>query len=360
MAKKEIFNLKKRIVLEILIGIIILLFFSQYKYKILSRDRLVVAVEQNGVKRLHFLVKFKLVNQDMLDEALVDTCLYDDYDMFKFLLDNGANPKTTIKSQGFTLTEAASLHSTEKILNLLNLEGIKKDYNEILYWAVYNNNFKDVKEAISKGADANNSLGRDESLLNFALKNKNKEMAQYLIDNGANVNWKGQSGETILFIQTRYGNVEMIKLLIDNGANVNVDVNGTNSFQLALDSGSTEMIKLFIKAGAKTVEGKKLSLGDISLNGLENIDFILESKEKFTNDEINEFLVRIVEENRTELMEKLIKSKLDLNMSKDKGQNLIVTAYNNKSIEMLKLILANNKRFNISEIDKEAMTKYIK
>lgn len=357
MTRKE--NLKRRIILEILIGIIIILSFSQYKYRILSKDRLIMAVEQNGIRRLHFLVKFKLVNQSMLDEALVDTCLYDDYEMFKFLLDNGANPKTTIKSQGFTLTEAASLHSTEKILNLLNLEGIKKDYNEILYWAVYKNNFKDVKEAISKGADANNSLGRDESLLNFALTNKNKEIAQYLIDNGANVNWKGQSGETILFIQTRYGNVEMVKLLIDNGANINVDVNGTNSFQLALDSGSTEMIKLFIKAGAKTVEGKKLSLGDIRLNGLENIDFILESKEKFTNDEISEFLVRIVEENRTELMEKLIKSNLNFNMDKDKGQNLIVTAYNNKNIEMINLLLENNKKFNISEKDKQLTMELI-
>ena len=66
----------------------------------------------------------------------------------------------------------------------------KEQLNQKLFQAAENDNIKDVKALIEKGADVNAKDKEDISVLSLTAKNNFLNIAKFLIENGADVNAK--------------------------------------------------------------------------------------------------------------------------------------------------------------------------
>jgi ankyrin repeat protein len=69
-----------------------------------------------------------------------------------------------------------------------------------------------------------------------------------LIENGANVHACNIQGETPLHYASRYGSYKLVQELVNHNADLLlVNINGYNSFEVAINAGREEVIKYFIE-----------------------------------------------------------------------------------------------------------------
>ena len=126
--------------------------------------------------------------------------------------------------------------------------------NERLDEGIRNDNTKEVKEAISKGANVNVSIEDYGSPLTWASEKGYEKIVELLMSAGANVNAKKgrEFKETALAVASRKGYIKIVKLLLDKGADVNIrDKDGDTALSEAISGGGyIEIVKLLLDKGA--------------------------------------------------------------------------------------------------------------
>lgn len=108
------------------------------------------------------------------------------------------------------------------VLLVLPLAAILGNPNEFLFDAVNYDNLELVKALLQEGADPNLRNEFDDTVLMRAcVYNTGYEIAKLLITYGADVNARNTFGITALMNACESGNLDIIKLLIKKGAKVN-------------------------------------------------------------------------------------------------------------------------------------------
>ena len=166
-------------------------------------------------------------------------CDFGDLNFIKYLLNRGANKGIF---EGFAISIKKLKYDISDYIfnNIFNLENTRKALilyscknnnislfrylitfniqlnDEMLLFAIKNNNYEMVKGIINKGKNININ---NENIL-FAIKNNNYEMVKGIINKGKNINI---NNENILFaiIESELQNIDIFNLLIDNGMNIN-------------------------------------------------------------------------------------------------------------------------------------------
>lgn len=196
---------------------------------------------------------------DILDNIINDTnvdiqelyliaCQYNNIDNVKYFLSKGININTS-DSSGLTAIEIAVKNNSYDVINYLFNNGVaikgRKDsnYEDILCYAVENDNYEITKFLLEKYSD---SINIDKAL-SIAVEGNNLAL-KAMIETGVDVNYVFYEQSCVLSYACLFGNAECTKLLLDYGA----DVNGLYGEPLitAVQYSRTDCVKLLCDYGA--------------------------------------------------------------------------------------------------------------
>ena len=231
-----------------------------------------LAAEMGSLEMVKLLIE---AGADMDESnALINAIDYGRYDIFKYLVEQGADIIMETESE-WTPIQAA-----------LRAE-VKND--EII---------KYLKEH-----------GADEASLHVAVDINNIEGVKKLIKNGADVNAHGERGLTPLHIAAKKGNTNMCKLLLELGADTSLERNGECiiALELAVDSGDLDTVKVLLEK-ASFVEKSKGLYNAISKHNPEILKMILSSVEnplaliKHDGEMLDYYVVRFIRHDEMKIL----------------------------------------------------------
>lgn len=166
------------------------------------------------------------------------------------LLKYGANPNVKNKKGNTPLMDAAASNDTD-IVELLKSYGAKDTKETLLMLAVLDNDVKQVRELLKRGADPNSSSQEGWTPLLRAAQDKNLEIIRMLLDKGANINAKLKDGETPLRIAlSDKPDIEVMKFLLSKGADINAKDKDGETVLLYAIRFKPEFVKFLIDNGA--------------------------------------------------------------------------------------------------------------
>ena len=147
----------------------------------------------------------KIDDTKTLDEQLFDVILEDDLDMFKDLINKGANINAKNKVSGFYPIMLATIKGYKDIVELLIQNNAdlnvrdKEDFNAFLY-AIRDGHPDIAKMLLENGAGNVNDIETCWSPLHIAIDGAANNVAtmKFLLENGADVNIKSCMDETPL------------------------------------------------------------------------------------------------------------------------------------------------------------------
>src|SRR5678809_61138 len=133
-------------------------------------------------------------------------------------------------------------------ISALNAQTTSKTFE-----AVRNNDLKEVKSLLEKGADPNSADEDGDHLLMYATLYSSIDCMKILIEKGADINAKNNLDETALMWSVH--DIEKLKFLIANGADVNAKAKSGNTPLLiaSVGTGKYDAIKLLIDKGANVL-----------------------------------------------------------------------------------------------------------
>ncbi len=236
------------------------------------------------------LKKLITLNPEFNGVALDFSKLFDDNDLFDFLLDNGMPDNLT----GTRFDKCPLFYGAVKYGNLYALKKLyarnpayinkecKENFRKTpLTIAIDEENVSVIKFLLEKGANPMQKDWTGRVSINHTVFTKNPEeicklLIQYgadleymgyfgqtplmhavkldeyipamtYIQLGANVNARGKYGETPLYLAVKKENIPMIKLLIENGADPKAKYNGKSLLQYAQDEELSPMVIDYLK-----------------------------------------------------------------------------------------------------------------
>ena len=117
--------------------------------------------------------------------------------------------------------------------------------------AIVLGNFEIFKKLLQKGANPNLNVKGYHSPLCQAIFEEKEDIVSFLIENGADVNMVDGQNWTPITMAINRENIEILRILIQNNADVNmVDTVKCTPIFTAIDIGNMEMIELLIQNGA--------------------------------------------------------------------------------------------------------------
>lgn len=137
---------------------------------------------------------------------------------------------------------------TVPLIEDLVREGADVNWTEVLLWAVWRENFKDVRYLVKK---YQNFINWSEGKLLFAaVSRKRWEIADYLLDMGADASYKGSLAFGYA-VDLGLSDLTIFEKMVKNGATVNSDRNV--AVEYAARRGNKELVKWLLKSGC-TIE----------------------------------------------------------------------------------------------------------
>lgn len=217
------------------------------------------------------------------------------------------------------------------------------NYSLLLIEAVVKGNKKDVKEALSKGADINYEDNVGNTALMHAVFKHNISLVKILIEHGAEPN------ELSLKYAFEIKSYKIIKLLIKAGANPNIkNESGNTILDYALKISSNNFIKFLLKNNANP--NSQDNDGDTPLINAILGDYYQKVKFLLREDIASRIVKNFHGKNKIfsyKILKMLIKAGADVNIKNHKGDTaLAVLSKINSSIckryAKAKLLLKNN------------------
>lgn len=179
-------------------------------------------------------------------------------EMFKYLLDNGANPF-------YVPRDGKQAYSAMEIKNEKFKKYFPYDKNhqfredalaeingQLLLIAVKENRINDVKDILSrKNLNINSYNAGGIKALHIAVVNKNLDIIKLLLKNGVNPNSLSSQKITALHLAVLTNNMEIIEHLLNNKANPNIkSIKGNTALHLASKFKLYDVAKVLLKNGA--------------------------------------------------------------------------------------------------------------
>jgi ankyrin repeat protein len=124
-----------------------------------------------------------------------------------------------------------------------------------LWWrqGKYEQDYQEMEELVSAGANVNFKDDEDNSPLSYAAKYDRCDLIELLLKCGADVDSKNRFQQTPLSVAAGHGSSKAMKLLIQAGANIDSqDWRGDTPLLWAVMIGQLEAVKILLAYGADT------------------------------------------------------------------------------------------------------------
>ena len=264
----------------------------------------------------------------------------DQYEIFKYLISNGADVNFIDHDQCTPLLyachESKIRHTKMLVLCGANINATLFGHSA-LYYATKNNNLEMVKYLLSCGACFSNEC------IEFAIKWHYNEIAKFIIRYTSYIMY---DTKTALDYALRYKNNDIMKFLIDNGMLYNQTLFYQNCYHYAIVHNSYEIIDFLQE------EGYSINNAFLYPSTNEEEDDILDIDDEIQKNPIPVFVV-VVMENRNEMAEFLLKKGANPNQKYNHGAPLYY-AIQNHNYEMVKILIKYG-----AELDLNNLSKYI-
>lgn len=362
-----------------------------------SGQDLINAIKANNLETVSKLINsgidinFAGINNET---ALIAATDLGNFEIVKELLNNGANPGTTImngnrargsidrdlardgdtalhiaarkgyldiikeliktnkcdidktNTTGTTALYYAAQHGHDHVIQMLVNAGadinkeLEPDHFTAIYGAVCNDHINAVKKLIELGADVNIPNTDGDTVLIVASMRGNTEIVQELLEAGADIDKVGSEECTPLIAAICSAHLDAVKLLIDNGANVNfADRDGDTVLITAVVTSNDYKSDGDIDNYNKTVEIVKLitkanvDINRASNNGINPLHFAISAN----NVDIASYLLSLPGINK--------------NLKTQTGFSFIHIAASMGHLEVLKLLIASGVDINLETDD---------
>jgi ankyrin repeat protein len=274
--------------------------YNPIKYNNLKLFNIIIKNDNNNIGISIIDKKDKLGNN-----SLQYCCILNNLEMFKILLNKGADPLI--------------LNNDNK-----NTYEICVDYNrnDILLYLLKNTrnfNIKNIKL---------------ENLIQIVLHNNNSKIIDYILSQNININSQDNDGFTALHIATILKNNIVIEKLIDNGANINIqDLTGNTAYHIAIIENNIKLINYF--------NNLDFNYNSTNITGDTILHLFLE------NNIISSTKIDYNKQNEYNILLKLIKN-TNLNIQNNNGDTCIIYLIKKYLLEYKEIIsILKQKKLNI-------------
>jgi serine/threonine-protein phosphatase 6 regulatory ankyrin repeat subunit B len=207
--------------------------------------------------------------------------------------------------------------------------------------------------------------------LQNAIRSKNVEKVKKLINDGTDVNIQ-YNGRNALHVACESGSIELVKIVLSAGANVNSrrdDGQGITTLQNAVRSFSCsfEIIQMLLIKGADVNIGPDgylaihyaiMKSGD-KKESLRILKLLIEHKANINPDiKENSPLIHSILHRRPDMLEVLLKNGADPNKTGKKSKSPLHYAVENRDIEAVKLLKANGAKVTVKNNEGQTPLDY--
>ena len=233
-------------------------------------------------------VNFFFVNTKGIEDPtpLIFACMCKNYDITKFLLENGANPNLSTNS------------------------------NNALHIVTHTDDFDFFELMVQYGANINQIDSKQNTPLIIASNYGYKDIVDFLLEQNVNIEHRNNFGETALFVACKNNKIDIVNTLISHGANVHIKNHGEINLLMTVAEQIGDMIQLF---------------DTLILAGL--IEFDLQNNAGQTA------LILACENNNFFIAERLIQLNCDVNLKTKKGYDALSRALKNSNLQLIKLLI---------------------
>ncbi|RBR09474.1 uncharacterized protein FIESC28_09858 [Fusarium coffeatum] len=262
----------------------------------------------------------------------VDVCNSENIEGVELLLQNGAKPNTTNLSGRPVLAQAVKKGNIELARVLLkygaNADTSDMSGNSLLSIAASQDRMDMMKLLLESGTNASSSNLSGVAVLVDAVSKRKLDMAQLVLDHGANASAKDLVGHPVLVLALRdsklsqHDKIRVVKMLLDHGASPNVSDGtwGVAAICFAMETGSTDLVRMMVQAGANTK--KKMSSGET-------------------------LLLYAIDHGRRDQAKLLLEAGADANAADKKGRTPLMQAISRRDTELIRLLKAHGADMNV-------------
>ncbi|WZH41028.1 ankyrin repeat-containing domain protein [Fusarium acuminatum] len=255
----------------------------------------------------------------------VDVCNSENLEGIKLLLENGSKPNVTNTSGRPVIAQAVKKGNIE-LVRLLLRHGANPDSsdatgNSILVIAANQDRMDMVKLLLESRTNPNAKGLSGQSVLADCINKRKLDMAEVLLEYGANASAKDLYGHPVLVIALRDSKLSeaektrVVKMLLDHGASANVSDGtwGVAAICFAMETGSTDLVRMMLQAGASTK--KKMNSGET-------------------------LLLYAIDNGRRDQAKLLLEAGADANAVDKKGRTPLMQAISRRDTELIKVLKA--------------------
>jgi ankyrin repeat protein len=210
--------------------------------------------------------------------------------------------------------------------------------------------FNMAKYLLDNGVDINKEYN-DSTTLDDECSLGNLEAVKFLVKNGAIIDDKRFNGEA-LKIAAKYGEIDIVKYLIEKGADVNAvfvyadGSAGQSALTEAADSGYLDIVKLLVQNGAQVKSpdidaNKNTALIDAAGQDSRNIvEYLIQKGSiiNYQNAKGETALISAVSNGQLENVKMLLKYKADTKLKDKDGQTALDIAKNNNATDIINVL----------------------
>lgn len=177
-----------------------------------------------------------------------------------------------------------------------------------------------------------------------------------IMERGGNVNDISRNGKTALLLASSQGHLKAVYLLIARGAEVNIpDGNGTTPLIAAATNGHDKVVQLLLKNGAQ-LDTRDRNSNSAFRNAVffrysDTVAALLEYQSSIPADEQAEGLLTAAALGYTEILELMVKAKLDINQPGVRNRTAIMAAIEFDQAEVVKYLLAKGADLSVTDQD---------
>jgi ankyrin repeat protein len=248
-------------------------------------NALLDACDKGSLSEIKSLVEDGIVNKAHEKTGLtplIQSCLSNQFDAAKYLIDNGADVNKPHAIYGSVPLHYSSMNNNVKLVDYLLQQGAESTFTQPERWSPlflaaqegHVNVVKRLLENEKVRATINEKDKRGLTSLTISAKNGKVETMNILMTFGADAMLEQREKATPLFFASQEGHLKAVETLLENSqGRLSIDqanIDGVTPLLISAQKGYLQIVKALVEAGANLVRSDSLMQTPLSIASFAN------------------------------------------------------------------------------------------